>query len=344
MSSSPTSTDRRRRDDAADGRVGGRGHDRRLAKRVGDWVEADETIVEISTDKVETEIPSPASGRVAEILVEAGATVDVGTVLARIDAEARPGVAHADEGSEPEAEVRGHDGRDGHRASGTAGAAGRPPVVRRIAARARRRPRRSSRAPGVRGRVTKKDVLAFIETQSQAEAPSTESPGTEHSTASRPYRPKQQPAAARAGAAELSRDAPARSASTCALARHGRALHDVVEADMTRAIEAARGQAVVPAVRRARDDRGAARVPVAERHARRRPAHGARRGQPGHRRVARRGRADRPGRPRRARALARGARGSGSATSRRGRATSGSRPTRCAAARSRSRTRARTAR
>jgi pyruvate dehydrogenase E2 component (dihydrolipoamide acetyltransferase) len=72
-------------------------------KRVGDWVEADEAIVEISTDKVETEIPSPASGRVSEVLVEAGATVDVGTLLARIDGEARPGVAHADEGpSEPE--------------------------------------------------------------------------------------------------------------------------------------------------------------------------------------------------------------------------------------------------
>src|SRR5689334_8781611 len=66
-------------------------------KRVGDWVEADEPIVEISTDKVETEVPSPASGRVSEILVEAGATVEVGTLLARVDAEARPGQAHADE-------------------------------------------------------------------------------------------------------------------------------------------------------------------------------------------------------------------------------------------------------
>src|SRR5205085_12095321 len=56
-------------------------------KRVGDWVEADEAIVEISTDKVETEIPSPASGRVAEILVEPGATVDVGTVLCRLDVD-----------------------------------------------------------------------------------------------------------------------------------------------------------------------------------------------------------------------------------------------------------------
>ena len=39
-------------------------------KRVGDWVENDEPIVEISTDKVETEVPSPASGRVASIAID----------------------------------------------------------------------------------------------------------------------------------------------------------------------------------------------------------------------------------------------------------------------------------
>src|SRR5919201_5298957 len=66
-------------------------------KRVGDWVEADEAIVEISTDKVETEIPSPASGRVAEILVEPEQTVDVGTVLARIESS-----VHGARSSEPE--------------------------------------------------------------------------------------------------------------------------------------------------------------------------------------------------------------------------------------------------
>ena len=37
-------------------------------KRPGDWVERDETIVDISTDKIETEIPSPAAGRVTEIV------------------------------------------------------------------------------------------------------------------------------------------------------------------------------------------------------------------------------------------------------------------------------------
>ena len=66
-------------------------------KRVGDWVERDEVIVEISTDKVETEVPAPESGRVTEIFVDVGQTVDVGTVLARLDVAAKPGVAHVEE-------------------------------------------------------------------------------------------------------------------------------------------------------------------------------------------------------------------------------------------------------
>src|SRR6187551_1357456 len=57
-------------------------------KQVGDQVEADETLLEISTDKVDTEVPSPASGVISEILVSEGQTVDVGTVLARIGGEA----------------------------------------------------------------------------------------------------------------------------------------------------------------------------------------------------------------------------------------------------------------
>jgi len=54
-------------------------------KQPGDWVQADETICEISTDKIDTEVPSPAAGRLTEILVEVGATVEVGAVLARLN-------------------------------------------------------------------------------------------------------------------------------------------------------------------------------------------------------------------------------------------------------------------
>src|SRR5437899_4059858 len=51
---------------------------------VGDRIAADETICEISTDKIDTEVPAPVSGVVAEILVPVETTVSVGTVLARI--------------------------------------------------------------------------------------------------------------------------------------------------------------------------------------------------------------------------------------------------------------------
>src|SRR2546427_9338009 len=53
-------------------------------KNPGDTVEADEPLLEISTDKVDTEVPSPGSGVLSEILVQEGQTVDVGTLLARI--------------------------------------------------------------------------------------------------------------------------------------------------------------------------------------------------------------------------------------------------------------------
>ncbi len=52
--------------------------------KVGDFIKLDETIVEISTDKVDLELPSPASGTVTEILVQEGDTVTVGQVIARI--------------------------------------------------------------------------------------------------------------------------------------------------------------------------------------------------------------------------------------------------------------------
>src|SRR5204863_2440520 len=63
-------------------------------KQQGEQVEADEPLLEISTDKVDTEVPSPGSGVLSEILVQEGATVDVGTKLAVIGgdgASAQPG-------------------------------------------------------------------------------------------------------------------------------------------------------------------------------------------------------------------------------------------------------------
>ncbi len=57
------------------------------AKKVGDKVEVDETLLEIATDKVDTEIPSPEAGVLVEILVEEDETVEVGQVIAIIDTD-----------------------------------------------------------------------------------------------------------------------------------------------------------------------------------------------------------------------------------------------------------------
>ena len=56
-------------------------------KKVGDYVEQDETVLEIATDKVDSEVPAPIAGTIVEILVEEGETVEVGTPIAIIDTE-----------------------------------------------------------------------------------------------------------------------------------------------------------------------------------------------------------------------------------------------------------------
>ena len=60
----------------------------RWLKKEGEQIEADEPLLEISTDKVDTEVPSPASGVLTQILVQEGATVDVGTKLGQIGGSA----------------------------------------------------------------------------------------------------------------------------------------------------------------------------------------------------------------------------------------------------------------
>src|SRR5271166_1676822 len=56
----------------------------RWLKKAGEHVERDEPLFEISTDKVDTEIPSPAAGTLGEILVQEGTTVGINTVVGRI--------------------------------------------------------------------------------------------------------------------------------------------------------------------------------------------------------------------------------------------------------------------
>ncbi|MAL05720.1 MAG: 2-oxoglutarate dehydrogenase, E2 component, dihydrolipoamide succinyltransferase [Microbacterium sp.] len=77
----------------------------RWLKQVGDTVAVDEGLVEISTDKVDTEIPSPVAGVIEEILVQEDDTIEVGAVLAKIgDGSAAPAAAPAPEAAAPAAE------------------------------------------------------------------------------------------------------------------------------------------------------------------------------------------------------------------------------------------------
>jgi 2-oxoglutarate dehydrogenase E2 component (dihydrolipoamide succinyltransferase) len=173
-------------------------------KQVGDTIEADETLLEISTDKVDTEVPSPASGVVTEIIVAEGETVEVGTVLARIGGEGS-GSAPAAPAEPPEpatqpaadaAEAAATEGTasDEEQAAPAAAApkeeqaapaaaapsaqAGGPagngksfvsPVVARIASEHGIDP---SQVPGTGsgGRVTKKDIQAYIDSGAQPQA------------------------------------------------------------------------------------------------------------------------------------------------------------------------------
>src|SRR3954463_13584489 len=160
-------------------------------KQAGDWVEADEVIASISTDKIDTDVESPASGRVAEIVVNVGDTVDVGTAPARIATDARPGQPHVSENGVPETgtgeataaleapggagELQG-DTEETHEESEQRprprrdGARRYSPVVTRIAAEHGVDLERVE-GTGRGGRVRKQDVLAFIEGGGAEEPP-----------------------------------------------------------------------------------------------------------------------------------------------------------------------------
>src|SRR4051795_5818511 len=78
----------------------------RWLKSVGDTVEVDEPLLEVSTDKVDTEIPSPVSGVIEEILVQEDETVEVGAILAKIgDGSSAPGESPPPEQAPPQTEA-----------------------------------------------------------------------------------------------------------------------------------------------------------------------------------------------------------------------------------------------
>jgi 2-oxoglutarate dehydrogenase complex dihydrolipoamide succinyltransferase (E2) component len=151
-------------------------------KRRGDWVEADETICEVSTDKVDVEIPSPVAGRLERILVEPGETVSVGTVLAELDTGVEPGAAHPEEppaGEESPAEEPPEVDRSSFYS----------PVVRRMAEE-HGVDLEQMEGTGIGGRVRKSDLMAFLK-DGGAQQVQEERPMHIES----PYRPEPQPAA-----------------------------------------------------------------------------------------------------------------------------------------------------
>jgi 2-oxoglutarate dehydrogenase E2 component (dihydrolipoamide succinyltransferase) len=170
-------------------------------KQPGEQVARDEPLLEISTDKVDTEVPSPGEGVLAEILVPEGQTVDIGTVLARIGpggsagaeppSETPPAQAEQSAAPEPAAATTPEPEPPAPQPTPAAAAPAAPaapapaatavsqtagngrtfvsPVVARIAGEHGVDP---SAVPGTGtgGRVTKKDILAYIESGAQAPA------------------------------------------------------------------------------------------------------------------------------------------------------------------------------
>src|SRR5436305_1419286 len=130
---------------------------------VGDRIEAEQTICEISTDKIDTEVPAPVGGVVTEILVGVDQTVDVGVVLARI---ATGDASAADEptatGDAPVTEEA--PSAPASQPSPDRPAAGRrySPVVQRIAAE-HDIDLSAVSGTGRGGRVRKQDVLALVD-------------------------------------------------------------------------------------------------------------------------------------------------------------------------------------
>lgn len=208
-------------------------------KQVGAAIGRDEPLLEISTDKVDTEVPSPAEGVVSQILVQEGETVEVGTVLALIapggtpvgaaeapPAPAEPAPAPATPAPEPVAAAPEPVAAVPQPAAPAApplaaspatpvAAAGNgrtfvSPVVARIAAEHGIDPAVVP-GTGTGGRVTKKDILGYIE--SGAAAPPVEVPAA---PAPPPPAPEPEPVAAAAVEPPVSEPAPPEPAPVAA--------------------------------------------------------------------------------------------------------------------------------
>ena len=141
-------------------------------KKAGDRVERDEPLFEISTDKVDTEIPSPAAGTLSAVLVEEGKTVAINTVVARIDetgtAAAAPAAAAPAAAPEPVAQAAAaapppppEPEAEAVEVPQEEAAGPLSPLVRRMA-RENNIDLKQVRGSGAGGRITKQDLEAYL--------------------------------------------------------------------------------------------------------------------------------------------------------------------------------------
>ena len=189
-------------------------------KQVGDEVAYEETIVSISTDKIDTDLPSPAAGVVQEIVVEVGETVDVGAVIARI---ATAGGAPTSEEVGGASEAAAAMGETPAPSSGEARAGGEGAcrgATRRSCSGSR--PSTASTSRRWRGRGAAGACASRTSSRSSRTGRRAADPPL-HSES--PYRPDPEPA--KEGDADAVADAAADRRGHEALARHGGDVHDV---------------------------------------------------------------------------------------------------------------------
>ena len=177
----------------------------RWVKKVGDLVERDEPLFEISTDKVDAEIPSPAAGVLLEIRAKEGETVDVNTVVAVIGdagtqaAVGTPPLAAAQAPSQAGQPLAAPGAANRAETIGPAGATGQTPGEKDEMRRQRSSPlvRKIAKehnldistihGSGIGGRVTKDDILSFMEGGASTAVPAA-APGATRAAAPAPAR------------------------------------------------------------------------------------------------------------------------------------------------------------
>jgi len=142
-------------------------------KQPGDAVAADEPIVSLETDKVAVEVPSPVAGVLMEFSVELGATVEVGAVIAQVEAGAAPAAKGEEAGRAAEQREEGNAGASDASADGSLTMS---PAVRRAVIEHGVDPT-TIKGSGKDGRLTKEDVVAAAKAKKDGgSAPATSAP------------------------------------------------------------------------------------------------------------------------------------------------------------------------